>query len=463
MNDLPDARWRPTLLRSSSRSWPCSRSRSRPGPPATLREVRSHALESAVVPLVGGDTDIGLGAGVLGSLARLDPAAAAVSLAAGGSRLRHRQAARRADVQVALSGRLSRLHPQRTLLRAAPHRAAGVVHARDRPALLRHRQRVGGARTTLPARDFFTRTHPAGRARVRIAAHRRGLAGGRQHLHLQLARVRSRRRGWRRTSSAAVPSSASSCRSTARTRCICSRPGCCSTRATTRSPRRAGCSIRWSCGSLPGKSSRHPYRTPSCTRACASISRSSADRLVLAARAVGYLQIGRRALLRAVSLRRDVRAGWGQGRAGHPQEPLLRQAQALRQHRGRGRGCSTSGCGTTSTSSAWSGFFDGGRVWADLRSAPELDGTGLGLKYGVGGGLRLQKGTTFVLRFDLAWSPDARPLGGYFLAGHLFEGPDRHVKVFATCASATSTWSAAPARSRTLRGAQREPPTRPSP
>jgi hypothetical protein len=38
----------------------------------------------------------------------------------------------------------------------------------------------------------------------------------------------------------------------------------------------------------------------------------------------------------------------------------------------------------------------------------------------VGGGLRLQKDQTFVLRADLAWSPDAHPLGGYFLAGHLF-------------------------------------------
>ena len=66
------------------------------------------------------------------------------------------------------------------------------------------------------------------------------------------------------------------------------------------------------------------------------------------------------------------------------------------------------------------GFFDGGRVWADLSSAPELDGRGLGLKYGAGGRIRLQKGTTFVLRIDLAWSPDARPLGGYFLAGHIF-------------------------------------------
>lgn len=65
-------------------------------------------------------------------------------------------------------------------------------------------------------------------------------------------------------------------------------------------------------------------------------------------------------------------------------------------------------------------FFDGGRVWADYEAHPELDGSGLGLKYGVGGGLRIQSGDSFVLRSDIAWSPDARPLGGYFSAGQMF-------------------------------------------
>jgi hypothetical protein len=66
-------------------------------------------------------------------------------------------------------------------------------------------------------------------------------------------------------------------------------------------------------------------------------------------------------------------------------------------------------------------FFDAGRVWTELRrSHPELDGTGLGLKYGIGGGLRLQQGETFVVRADLAWSPDARPVGAYFAAGQIF-------------------------------------------
>jgi hemolysin activation/secretion protein len=66
------------------------------------------------------------------------------------------------------------------------------------------------------------------------------------------------------------------------------------------------------------------------------------------------------------------------------------------------------------------GFCDGGRVWADTTPHPELDGKGLGLKYGVGGGLRLMSGTAFVLRADVAWSPDATPVGGYVVAGESF-------------------------------------------
>ncbi|HVW27728.1 MAG TPA: BamA/TamA family outer membrane protein [Polyangiaceae bacterium] len=65
-------------------------------------------------------------------------------------------------------------------------------------------------------------------------------------------------------------------------------------------------------------------------------------------------------------------------------------------------------------------FFDAGRVWADINSHRELDGTGLGLKWGTGGGLRLQQGSTFLVRLDLAWSPDAHPIGGYFGAGEMF-------------------------------------------
>jgi outer membrane protein assembly factor BamA len=70
------------------------------------------------------------------------------------------------------------------------------------------------------------------------------------------------------------------------------------------------------------------------------------------------------------------------------------------------------------------GFADGGRVWADTTPQPALDGEGLGplagLKYGVGGGVRLQSGSAFVLRADVAWSPDATPIAAYVAAGQTF-------------------------------------------
>jgi len=65
-------------------------------------------------------------------------------------------------------------------------------------------------------------------------------------------------------------------------------------------------------------------------------------------------------------------------------------------------------------------FFDGGRLWADTTPQPQLDGHGVELKYGVGGGLRLQSGRAFVLRADVAYSPDASPVGGYVAAGQMF-------------------------------------------
>jgi len=66
-------------------------------------------------------------------------------------------------------------------------------------------------------------------------------------------------------------------------------------------------------------------------------------------------------------------------------------------------------------------FVDAGRLWSGMDNPrPALDGTGLGVHYGLGGGLRLQQGQTFVVRADVAWSPDARPVGAYVMADEIF-------------------------------------------
>ena len=61
-----------------------------------------------------------------------------------------------------------------------------------------------------------------------------------------------------------------------------------------------------------------------------------------------------------------------------------------------------------------------GRVWADLGGRPELDGTGIGLSVGLGGGLRLQWGETFVIRADAAHSPTEGSSGVYIDVNHIF-------------------------------------------
>jgi hypothetical protein len=60
-------------------------------------------------------------------------------------------------------------------------------------------------------------------------------------------------------------------------------------------------------------------------------------------------------------------------------------------------------------------FVDGGRVFHDQA----LDGSGLGLHLGLGGGLRLQWGKTFVGRADYAVSPEGTS-GLYLGVGHIY-------------------------------------------
>jgi hypothetical protein len=68
-------------------------------------------------------------------------------------------------------------------------------------------------------------------------------------------------------------------------------------------------------------------------------------------------------------------------------------------------------------------FLDTGRVWAPN---PTLDGTGAGLKFGLGAGFFIQWGEAAILRFEAAYSPDAvsenpsLPFGVYVSDGLMF-------------------------------------------
>ncbi len=71
-------------------------------------------------------------------------------------------------------------------------------------------------------------------------------------------------------------------------------------------------------------------------------------------------------------------------------------------------------------------FFDAGRVWSDYAVDPARDGSKLGLKYGVGGGIFLQWGEAAIFRVEAAYSPDAAaenpsfPVGIYVADGLMF-------------------------------------------
>ena len=71
-------------------------------------------------------------------------------------------------------------------------------------------------------------------------------------------------------------------------------------------------------------------------------------------------------------------------------------------------------------------FFDAGRVWSDYHATSAADGTSLGLKYGVGGGVFIQWGEAAIFRVEVAYSPDAEsenpgfPVGIYVSDGLMF-------------------------------------------
>jgi hypothetical protein len=71
-------------------------------------------------------------------------------------------------------------------------------------------------------------------------------------------------------------------------------------------------------------------------------------------------------------------------------------------------------------------FFDTGRVWSNYSFRSPLDGSGLGLKYGVGAGIYVLWGQAAMLRIEAGYSPDAvsenpsLPLGIYVEDGTMF-------------------------------------------
>lgn len=143
------------------------------------------------------------------------------------------------------------------------------------------------------------------------------------------------------------------------------------------------------------------------------------DRLVLGVRAVADLQFGRPPFYELARYDDTFALGGQNGVRGVPGQRYYGKIKVFGNFEVRSQLFKFRLLGKSMTLGA-ALFFDAGRAWADWSRQPALDGSGWGLKYGTGGGLRLQEGKTFVVRADLAWSPDARPVGGYVGAGQMF-------------------------------------------
>jgi len=394
--------------------WPVS--------PAVAADVApapgARSTEVAVVPLVGGDTDIGFGGGALASVARVDPDRQPFRwrLEGGGfATVKPRKGPRfkwpYQDVFLGYShnGLFSerlRLEVRVSYTRETDLRYYGIGNASVAPP------------DDVPERDFFTRTHPSGRARGRIALNRAmAVVFGSIYTFTWLDYDPSSRLAQDQlTGSPQLRELLLVDRSHALH--LFEAGMLFDTRDDEVAPSH-GQFHQLELRLAPWQSSRHPYRYAELHTSLRFYQQVVTNRLVLAARAVGYLQIGDVPFYELARYDETSALGGAKGVRGIPKNRYYGKRKAFGNLEARLR-LHTFQVRKSAYQLGVTGFFDGGRVWADLRSAPALDGTGPGLKYGVGGGVRVQKGSTFVLRIDLAWSPDARPLGGYLLAGHLF-------------------------------------------
>jgi outer membrane protein assembly factor BamA len=376
------------------------------------------SLERALVPLFGGDTDIGIGAGLIGSVARVDPALDPfrwkIEGAAFGT-VKLEQGARPSapfqDVFLVfarhgLFGDRLRLQLRPSFTRETNLRYFGLGNATRAPA------------EEIAARDHYTRTHPTVRAQARVkllgALHL--LVGGtytynwidyqpESTLAADLARPDDSLQGLlqldRRHAVLLLETSLAL-----------------DTRDNEVAPTHGGyheVGARLS----PWQTADLPYRYANLSANLRWYLPLGTERLILATRLVGDILLGDPPVYELARFEETSALGGAKFVRGVPTNRYYGKRKVLGNLELRSR---------LARFRLWSdqyevgltGFVDGGRVWADILPRPDLDGTALSLKFGVGGGIRLQKGETFMLRADIAWSPDARPIGAYLLAGHQF-------------------------------------------
>ncbi len=376
-------------------------------------------LEKTLVPLFGGDTDVGLGIGVIASMARVDPTSDPFRWKIEGAAFATAKltdeeglTAPFQDIFVVLArhglfGDRLRLQLRPSFTRETNLRYFGVGNASQAPD------------DEVPARDFFTRTHPTVRALGRVRL------GGPLHLLLGTTYIYN----W------------ISYQSVSRLASDLARPAApghsllllnqehgvhlietglvLDTRDNEVAPT-SGQYHQIDARLSPWQTPNMPYRYLGLSANLRLYLPLGSDRIVLATRLVGDILIGDAPLYELSRFDESSALGGARFVRGIPTNRYYGKRKILGNVELRTR-IARFRVARSDYQLGLTGFADGGRVWADdLSSAPALDGSGLGIHYGVGGGLRIQKGETFVLRADLAWSPDARPVGAYLLAGQLF-------------------------------------------
>jgi hypothetical protein len=385
---------------------------------AAARADDGRHTELGLFPLAGGDTDIGFGVGFLGSLAGLDPAVKPYRwrVEAGGFisfKKENKIEAPYQDVYLLLTlpnlfGGRGRLELRPSYTRETNLRYYGLGNASVAPP------------NDVPARDFYQRRHPTGLARLRL----------RLFDHVKAIMGTSYTENWivYAAQSKLAQDLASTDPRVRRLLVVDRRVGVHlvelgfeydrrDDEITTTRGQYHSVKMLLSPGRLEGLTHRY-LELNAIARFYATI---WPDRVVLAARLLGDAQLGDVPFFTlARYYPQDTSAvGGANGVRGVPGERYLGRWKVLANLEARATTFHLHVHGSAYAIGVV-GFLDAGRVWSDLPAAPQLDGHGLGLKYGVGSGLRLEKGKTFVVRGDVAWSPDARPLGAYLIAGQIF-------------------------------------------
>jgi hypothetical protein len=169
----------------------------------------------------------------------------------------------------------------------------------------------------------------------------------------------------------------------------------------------------------PGGAAGFPYRYAQATGIVRGYAPLGRTRITLAGRIVGDVLLGSPPFYELARFDDTYAVGGSNGVRGVPAQRYYGKAKLFGNVEAR-MPLFDFHLGAKKMTVGMAAFFDAGRVWADTSPHPELDGTGVGIKFGTGAGVRLSSGTAFVLRADVAWSPDATPIGGYVSAGEIF-------------------------------------------